>query len=100
MKFENNKEAEAFFDAHSDEYHKFDRIAQWFNRVPEIHAFILLSNLMPKLDNIVSAAEHDIIYLSPNCEELFKVAESYHLIDLIRCGVLYDSYNDSLYINK
>lgn len=101
MKFGNSEEAEAFFDAHNEEFCKFDRIVQKLSHRPDIHAFILLSNLLPEeKGDIVSNAEHDMIYLSPNCEKLFKVAKDCHLIDLIRCGVSYDGNNDSLYMIK
>lgn len=45
---------------------------------------------------MVSAAEHDEIYLDVSGEELCAVATEADLIYLHRCGVRYDSSTDSL----
>ncbi len=45
---------------------------------------------------MVSAAEHDEILLDVDLEELAKVATEEQIVELIRCGVRYDSSTDSL----
>ena len=53
---------------------------------------IFLTNQQPPGTDMVTAAEHDEIYLGVDCEELAKVATEEDLLDLIRCGVRYDRF--------
>lgn len=88
------EELHALFKKHKDQYSRFDRIAAPFSRRPDLHAFILLDRLVPGTRDIVSAAEHDEIFLDVSVEDLAAVATEENIIDLIRCGVRWDS--DSL----
>lgn len=46
----------------TDESHKFDRVAVKFSKRDDLHAFILLDNIMPDGHTMVSAAAHNEIF--------------------------------------
>lgn len=79
-----------FFEKHSDEFLKFERVENKLSFRPDVHAFLLLSRLAPGTFDIVSAAEHDEIFLEPSPDEVVKIATEQELIDLHRCGVRCD----------
>lgn len=78
------------FDEFEDEFLKFERVKEKFSSRPDLHAFILLDKLLPGTEDMVAAAEHDEIYLSPDPKELAKLATKDELRDLHRCGVRAD----------
>ena len=80
-----------FFDKNDDEFLKFDRVENKLSNRPDLCAFMLLDKLMPAARDIVSAAEHDEIFLDVDIETLESVATEDDLLTLIRCGVMYDS---------
>lgn len=82
----------------TDEPHKFDRIPVKFSKRDDLHAFILLDKIMPDGHTIISAAEHDEIYLDVDIEELAKIITKDQILELVRCGVSFDGYNDCLYM--
>lgn len=76
------------FEKHHEEYGKFDCIQKKFTKRPDLHAFLLLETLLPdNVSDIVSAAEHDEIYLGVELSDLAEVVKEENIIDLIRCGV-------------
>ena len=84
------------YNKHEDEFLKFERIENKTSNRADLHAFNLLDKLVPGHLDIVAAAEHDQIWLEVSPKELSKVATEEQIIELIRCGVFYDSENDSL----
>lgn len=84
------------FDKHEDEYLRFERVTEKLSNRKDLHAFILLDRLCPSKDGIVSDAEHDEIFLDVPGEELAKNATEEQIIELIRCGVRWDSDNESV----
>jgi len=84
------------FEKHDDEYGEFDRVSPKRSGRHDLHAFLLLDELLPGTDRIVSAAEHDEIFLSVDLEDLAKssITEA-QVIELIRCRVRMSSF-DSL----
>jgi hypothetical protein len=78
------------FDEFKDEFLKFERVKDKLSQRPDLHAFILLDKLLPGTGDMVAGADHDEIYLSPDPEELAKVATKDQLRDLHRCGVRAD----------
>lgn len=85
------------YDKHSDaEFLEFARVKDKLSKRADLHAFILLDKLVPGKQDIVSAAEHDEIWLEVSPEELDNVASEEQMIDLIRAGVRYDSDIGSL----
>ncbi len=83
-------------DGDGDEFLKFDRVQNKLANRPDIHAFLLLDKLVPGTTDMVSAAEHDEIWLAVSPEELEKAATEEQIVELIRCGVRLDSSTDSL----
>lgn len=85
------------YDKYSDgEFLKFDRVQNKTSQRPDLHAFTLLDKLVPGNRDLVSAAEHDEIWLSVQPEELAKVATEEQIVELIRCGVRYDQTSEGL----
>lgn len=87
---------EASFKKFSDEYLNFERIENPPCKRPDICAFLLLDKLVPKTGDMVTAAEHDEIFLETSCETLAEVATEDDILYLTRCGVRYDSELNSL----
>lgn len=75
---------------HNDEFLKFDRIEKRWCERPDLCAFRLLNAIDPGDCDLVSAAEHDEIWLSADPVAVAAQATEAQLIDLIRCGVRYD----------
>lgn len=84
------------FKKFDGDYIKFERIENKLSGRPDLHAFLLLDKLMPGTRDMVSAAEHDEIYLDMDCEKLAEVASEHDILALTRCGVRYDEDTDSL----
>lgn len=84
------------FEKHEDEFLKFDRVENKRSGRRDLHAFLLLDSLMPGKRPMVSAAEHDEIWLDIDCEDLAQIATEAQILELIRCGVRYDDDVESL----
>jgi hypothetical protein len=81
-----------------EEFGEFKRIVppdRLSNR-PDLHAFLLLDKLIPAASDMVSAAEHDEIWLSIDIDDLAKVITEADIIALTRCGVRFDEDSESL----
>lgn len=76
----------------------FEEIETKLSSRPDIHAFILLNQLVPGDRDMVSAAEHDQIWLDVDLEKLAEVATVEHIRQLEAFGVHYDSDYDGLYM--
>jgi len=84
------------FESVDDDYIEFDRVENKKNSRPDIHAFILLSELFPnKTSNMVCAAGHDQTLLDVEGDEIEKLTDD-NILELVRCGVSYDENTDSL----
>jgi hypothetical protein len=90
----------AEFERFSDEYIQFENVENKLSRRPDMHAFMLLDKLLPGdgKGDMVSAAEHDQIWLEIEPEALARVATPQIVLDLVRCGVSYDDETESLYL--
>lgn len=84
-------------DKSMNEYLKFDRVKNKLSTRPDLHALILLNSLLPGDDDIICGSEHDQYWLNVDCDELAKVITEEQVLDLIRCGISYDEYLNSLY---
>lgn len=83
-------------DEHVDEFLKFERVEPKRSARRDLHAFLLLDELVPGARPIVSAAEHDEVFLGVNPNDLATVVTPDQFIELVRCGVRYDTDRDSL----
>lgn len=86
----------AAFDAASEagEYIKFERVEDKLHPRPDLCAFLLLHKLAPgegEGRDMICAAEHDVIYLDVDLEELAANATEADIVTLVRCGVRYGS---------
>ena len=91
-------ELERFIEILSDisinrEDRKFSGIENKRSERPDIHAFLLLDELVPGTRDMISAAEHDEFYLDVGVEELVKVITEEQVIELRRCGVHWSEYD-------
>ncbi len=88
------------FDKYDDEFIQFQSVANKRSRRPDMHAFIILDELLPGdgKSDLISAAEHDIFWLDIEPEALARVATEEIILDLVRCGVSYNDETESLYL--
>lgn len=87
---------QAVFDKFDDEFLKFERVENKRSKRPDLHAFLLLDELVPGTSDMVCAAEHDEFFIEVSPEKLAEVATEDQIRDLVRCGVRYSSEVDSL----
>ncbi len=85
---------EIFEENDGAEFLKFDRIEKKLSTRPDLHAFLLLDSLCHGTHDMVSAAEHDEIFLEADPGKIADAATREQIIDLNRCGVRYDHDND------
>jgi len=88
---------EKMFDKHDEEYLKFDRIENPPHNRPDLCAFILLDKLSPseRARDIIACSEHDEFWIDASPEDVANNATEEDIIYLQRCGIRYDSSNDS-----
>jgi hypothetical protein len=77
------------------EFLGFEKVQNKRSNRPDLHAFLLLDRLFPGKKDIVSAAEHDKIYLDIEGDQIAILSDD-EIIELSRCGVMYDGENDCL----
>lgn len=84
------------FNAVSDEHRKFERISNKRSLRRDLHAFILLDEKFPTYNSaIVGAASHDEIWIDLDSEDIEKLTDE-NILELVRCGVMYNEEHDSL----
>ena len=74
---------------HEGEFLKFDRVENKRSQRRDLHAFLMLEELVPCNRPIVAAADHEEIYLDVDPEALSAVITEAQVVELIRCGVRY-----------
>lgn len=92
----NKKELKRIMSENSDDHSNFELVKIKKSERNDLHAFLLLDSLIPSNRSIISASEHDEIYLDIDLDELSKVITEEQVIELVRCGVRYDSDYDCL----
>lgn len=80
-------EIRELFEQYRDEYLKFDRVQNPRSKRPDLHAFLVLDELVPSDRDMIACAWHDNIGLSVELEDLAPVVTEEQIVDLIRCGV-------------
>lgn len=86
------------FDICSEEYKKFERVEDKRSSRPDINAFILLNELVPDKEQIIAAVAHDTFYLKVDMDKLVQVINRRHIVELIRCGVMFEPTEESLFM--
>lgn len=89
--------AAAFENCNDDEFLKFDRVTDRLSNRPDLHAFLLLERLCPGAGDMVSAAEHDQIWLDVDKDKFVTTVTESDVITLSRCGILWDNDMQALY---
>jgi len=84
------------FESVTDEFLKFDRTKAPRSGRPDLHAFLMLDEMMPGKRDLISASEHDEFYLDIDCDAFAELATDDQIRDLHRCGIRYDEELDSL----
>lgn len=84
------------FEKYNDEFCKFENVQNKLSNRPDLHAFILLDKLAPGNSDIISASEHDEFYLDIDLKKLVSVITEEQILDLVRCGIRYDTSYDCL----
>lgn len=85
------------FNDNDSHYLKFSEILNPPSNRPDLCAFILLDKLVPEEKcDIISASEHDEIYLSISIRALAKVITTEDILYIIRCGVRFAEEYDCL----
>lgn len=73
----------------SSEYGRFERVEKPRSQRRDLHAFLLLDELFPGTGGMVTAAEHDEIYLGVSGREAARVLTREQVLELVRCGIRY-----------
>lgn len=90
-------ELENFFQIHHNQFLKSENIKNRKHSRPDLCAFLIFDEIQSRIeeskssDNIVTHAEHEIIYLDINPENILSVITESDILDLIRCGVCFNS---------
>lgn len=87
---------EALRNREEDEYLKFDRVQNRRSQRPDLHAFLVLDELVPGSVDMVSCAEHDQFWLEVSLDDLAGVVTPEQVVELVRCGVRYADDGDGL----
>ena len=83
------------FEKREGEHLKFDRVENKKSNRSDLHAFVLLDELFPGKEKIISGAGSDQIWLSIEDKEIEKLTDD-QIVELLRCGVYYDKGEELL----
>jgi hypothetical protein len=90
---------ERLYDEHEDEHLEFKNIKpeRRLHRRPDLNAFLLLDKLVPGDRDMVQVAEHDEFWVEVRPKQVAAVATEEDILDLMRCGIMYDSDIESFH---
>ena len=78
---------------------KFENVQNKLSSHPDLHAFLVLERALPKPKHsrdMIDNAGHDEIFLYPKVVDLEVYLTEEDVIDLIRCGVMFDEHEECL----
>ena len=81
----------------NDEMCKFEKVVTKFSNRADLHAFILLDKILPNSTDIISATAYKSIFIDIDIKKLEKVISYDQIVELVRCGICYESDYDCLY---
>jgi len=88
MSFESAEKLQEMFDIADGVDLVFDEIENKLSGRQDLHAFLLLEKILPgKTGDMISAAEHDQIFLGVDLDELVVVITQEQVNELEACGV-------------
>lgn len=89
-------DTEKKFEAVDSDYNNFKLVEKKRSTRPDLHAFLMLDELFPnKGVDILSAAGHDKIWIDVDSGDIDRLTDE-QILELVRCGIIYDSESDSL----
>jgi hypothetical protein len=86
----------ALFKKYDSEFLEYENIEGLDSGYKDLYAMNILAKLIPNGYNMVSASEHDVIWLEPGLEELAEVITEEQVLELIQCGVMMDDDEEGL----
>jgi len=85
------------FEKHNDEFLKFERVENKRSSRADLCGFLFLEELFPDIDrDLICCAEHDQFWLDIDKDKIETLTDD-QIIELLRCGILYDEENESLF---
>jgi len=85
------EEMSSLFEKHGDDCGEFEKVLNPRSKRPDLHAFLLIAEMFPESERgIISAAEHDQIWLDVDEDELASICTEEQIVELTRCGVMYE----------
>lgn len=84
---------EATFEKYEDDFLQWCHVKNRLHNRPDLHAFLLLDQLLPGEHDMVDWASHDEIGVHVTPEALAASATEEQVRDLVRCGVRLDDDN-------
>lgn len=90
------KTVSEMFESNEHEHCNFEKVENKLSNRSDLHGMILLDKLFPGSYDIIASAGHDEIWFSIGGEDLESLSED-NVIELLRCGILYDESGGSLY---
>ena len=86
-------ELKILWEKYNDEYLMFSKIKNPLHHRRDICALLMLDKIKggTSSGSIIDASEHDEYYIDIDCEKFAAVVSEQQIIDLIRCGVRYDT---------
>ena len=97
------KEMFDLFVKHSDgEGHCFEKVKNRRSNRMDVHGMLLLDTLVPSKQkaapDLISCSEHDEVWFETDLEDLAKVITEDQVIEMLRCGIYYDTSTESLHM--
>lgn len=93
-----NRLFDEYDDEDKNEYLNFEAVENKRSSARDLHAFLLLHELVPAKNKIIRDAEHDEIYLGVDKGDLCKVITTDQILELVRCGVRLSGVGLSMFV--
>jgi uncharacterized radical SAM superfamily Fe-S cluster-containing enzyme len=91
-------EIENFLNNHEEDFLDFDSVKDKKSNRADLHAFIILDSLFPSDNDIIANSEHEIIFIDVDVDEFCDKITEDVLLDLHRCGILYNTRDDAIFM--
>ena len=80
------------FEQFQNDHCEFEKVEGKRSERPDLHALTVLDELFPDTEDMISGAEHDIIFLNVSLESLHGKVTDDTIQELVRCGVHVSEY--------
>jgi hypothetical protein len=89
---------EKTFNSFDNDFLEFELVENKLHPRADLCAFLLLDKLIPGTADMVSAGEHDEIWLDTDCDKLAEIATEADILTLVRCGVRYGDGSLAMFV--